>query len=105
MNPFDLMKNLGKIQGEMATMQERLKDLRATGSAGGDLVQAEVNGQLRLVSLKLAPECVDARDIPMLQDLIVLAVNDALAKVKEKSAEEMAKITGLPLPPGGFPGL
>lgn len=103
-NPLDLMKNLSKMQSEMSAFQDRMKDIKVNGSAGGDLVRVEVNGLMQVTSLKLAPECVDPRDVPMLEELIVLAVNDAMLKAKDRVKDEMAKMTGLPLPPG-FPGV
>lgn len=105
MNPFDLVKNLQKMQESMQVMQEKLKTITVVGTAGGDLVKVTVNGQMEVLKIELAPECVDARDIPMLQDLVRLAVNDGLSKVKEKMREEMGQLApGMNLP-GGFPGL
>lgn len=98
-NPLDLMKNLQQMQKTMQEMQERMQFITAEGSAGGDLVKVTVNGQFDVLKVSLAPECVDPRDIPMLTDLIRLATNDALAKVKEKIKTEMGPMTqGLNLP-------
>ena len=89
MNPLDLLKNLQKIQETMGVFQEKLEKITATGSAGGDLVKVTVNGKMDVLGVELAPECVDPRDIPMLQDLIRMAANDAMARVKDKMKGEM----------------
>lgn len=103
MNPLEMMKNLQKMQESMQQMQEKMKTLSATGTAGGDLVKVTVNGQLEVLTVELAPECVDPRDIPMLADLIRLAANDAMTRVKEKMKDELGPLgQGLSLP--GFPG-
>jgi len=103
MNPLDLMKNLQQMQQTMQDMQEKMKFVTAWGGAGGDLVKVQVNGQMEVLAVQLAPECVDPRDIPMLADLVRLATNDALNKVKERLKTEMGPLTqGLNLP--GFPG-
>jgi DNA-binding YbaB/EbfC family protein len=100
MNPFDMLKNLQNVQETMKQMQEKMKTATATGSAGGDLVKVTVNGQLEVLSVELAPECVDPRDIPMLADLIRLATNDAMSRVKEQMKDELGPLgQGLP----GFP--
>lgn len=105
MNPFDLMKNLQKMQESVQVMQEKMKTITVIGTAGGDLVKATVNGQMEVLKIELAPECVDSRDIPMLQDLIRLAVNDGFTRVKEKIRDELGQVApGLDLP-NGFPGL
>ena len=100
MNTLEMMKNLQQIQETMKDLQEKMKILIAEGSAGGDLVKVSVNGQLDVMKVTLGPECVDPRDIPMLEDLIRLAVNDAMNKVKEKMKSELG-----PLAQGGFPGI
>jgi DNA-binding YbaB/EbfC family protein len=101
---MDFMKNLQDVQSRMGDMQEKLKEISATGSAGGNLVQVEMNGHMEVLSVKLDPLCVDPRDITMLEDLIKSAIVAATANVKDKIKTEMAG--ELNIPPGmGMPGL
>lgn len=88
MNPFDLVKNLKDIQGSMNQMREELKNISVTGSAGGNMVQVTMNGHFKMTAIKLDPICVDARDVGMLQDLIVAASHDAVEKVQEQVKEK-----------------
>ena len=104
MNPLDMLKNLQKMQETMQQMQEKMKFITAVGTAGGDLVKVTVNGQMEVLSVELAPECVDPRDIPMLADLIRMATNDAVSKVKDRMKDELGPMgQGLGLP--GFSGV
>jgi len=99
MNPLEMLGNLQKVQETMRQMQEKMKTVTAVGSAGGDLVKVTVNGQMDVLLVELAPECVDPRDIPMLADLIRLAANDAMARVKDKLKDELGPLgQGLGLP-------
>jgi DNA-binding YbaB/EbfC family protein len=100
-NPMELLKNFQNMQAKITEMQEKLKDVMVTGSSGGGMVQIEMNGQLAVTKVTIAKEVVDPEDIEMLQDLVLGAVADALAKVKEKLKEEASSVTGgLNLPPG-----
>jgi len=100
-NPFDLLKQFGNMQERMQEIQARLGRLQVTGSAGGGMVQVELNGQLEVTGVVIAPEAADPNDIPMLQDLLRAAFADALFKVKEKIREEVSTVTGgMNLPPG-----
>ncbi len=102
-NPFDLIKQFQDMQGKMSEIQEKLKSIRVTGSAGGDMVRIELNGQMEVVSVKISPEVVDPNDVEMIEDLVLAAFTDATAKVKEKLKEELSSLTGgLNLPPGMF---
>ena len=99
MNPFDLIKNLQNMQSNMEQMQSKLKTVTVQGSAGGDLVRIELNGQMELLSVQLDPACVDKGDIPMLQDLIRSAHADAMRKVRDKIKEEFgSSFPGMNLP-------
>ena len=103
MNPMDLLKNFQNIQSRMGEMQERMKSLIVTGTAGGGMVSVGMNGQMEVTEIKISPEAVDPEDIDMLQDLIFAAFSDASAKIKEKMKEEMSSLTGgIDLPPGLF---
>ena len=100
-NPFDIFKQLQGLQSQMGDIQEKLKAVRVTGSAGGGMVQVEMNGQMQVEKVAIAPEAVDPKDIPMLQDLVLAAVTDAVDRLKEKIREEVSSATGmLGLPPG-----
>ena len=99
MNPFDLMKNLKDLQGTMNQMREDLKNLSVTGSSGGNMVQVTLNGNMEMLSIKLDPLCVDNRDVPMLQDLIVAAHHDAMSKIQEEIKDRLGPMIG------SFPGL
>jgi DNA-binding YbaB/EbfC family protein len=102
-NPFEMLKNLQGLQAKMGEMQEKLKSVRVTGSAGGGMVTVELNGDLRAEKVTISLEAVDPSDIRMLEDLVLAAASDALARLKEKLRDEMAQATGIAgLPPGMF---
>ncbi len=89
-------------------MQERVKKLQeeagsktVEASAGGGMVTVVANGRQEVLSIKIDPSVVDPKDIEMLQDLILAAINEALRKSQELMKEEMARLTaGMGLPPG-----
>ena len=100
-NPFDLLKQFGNMQERMGEVQERLRRLTVTGSAGGGMAEIEMNGHMQVMDVRISEEAVDPEDIPMLQDLLRAAFSDALHKIKEKIREEASSLTGgLNLPPG-----
>ena len=100
-NPFEMLKQLQGLQSRVGEIQEKLKTVRVTGSAGGGLVAVDMNGQMLVEKVTIAPEAVDSRDIPMLQDLVLAAMTDALERLKEKIRVEVSQATGmLGLPPG-----
>lgn len=90
----NLMNLAQKLQGDVAKMQENLARMTCDASAGGGMVTATVNGQYELVDIKIDKDVVDPADIGMLQDLVVAAVNQAMAKMRETAQQEMSKLTG-----------
>jgi len=93
-NMNNMMKQIEKLQKEMAEMQENLKNEEISATAGGGAVTVTVNGNKELVSVKLDKEAVDPEDVEMLEDLIVAAVNEALRNAEEKMNSQMSKLTG-----------
>lgn len=84
---------------KLQAIQQQLKDARATGSAGGDMVVVEVNGLSEVVAIKLDPVLVSRGDAEMIQDLTVAAINQALVKAKELHVEAMKSLTdGVDMP-------
>ncbi|MDR2966310.1 MAG: YbaB/EbfC family nucleoid-associated protein [Treponema sp.] len=91
-NPFDLLKNAQKIQEQMNGFQERLADITVTGASGAGMVEIDINGKMDVTDIRIAPEIVN--DIEMLQDLIISAFTDGMAKVREEISSQAAAITG-----------
>lgn len=97
------MKQLQKMQADMAKAQQELETKTVTATAGGGVVEVTFSGSLELKEIKISPE-VAGEDLEMLQDLIIAAVNEGIKKAQELSASEMAKVTGnIKIP--GMPGL
>ena len=98
-NMGNLLKQAQQFQSKMAKLQEELAERTVEASSGGGMVTVVANGRQEILSVTIDPEVVDRDDIEMLQDLILAAVNDALARAKSMLNEEMGKLTqGLNLP-------
>ena len=93
-NMQQLMQQAQRMQQDMLRKQEELNAMEFTAAAGGGMVSATVSGAKELKSITIAPECVDPDDIEMLQDLVIAAVNGALAKAAEENERVMGKLTG-----------
>ncbi len=104
-NPMDFLKNFQNIQSKLSEAQERMKDVTAVGTSGGDMVRVTINGQMEVQKVEISPEAVDPGDIEMLQDLVLAAFTNAMEKVKEEIRQQMSSLTGgMDLPPGMFGG-
>ena len=103
MNMQQMMKQARKMQEQLAAAQEKLKDVEVSASAGGGMVKVVATGELQVKSIEISPEACDPEDVEMLQDMVLAAVNDALASAQEAAGNRMSAATGL----GGMniPGL
>ena len=101
-NMQSMIKQAQKMQEEMAEKQAELEEREYDVAAGGGVVNVKINGKKEILSVKIDPEVVDPDDVETLEDLIVAAVNEAIKKVEEISANEMQKITGSMGLPGMF---
>ena len=90
----NMMKQAQKLQSKMLKMQEEMADKTVETTSGGGMVKVVANGRQQLVSIQIEKEVVDPDDVEMLQDLILAAINDALAKSQEMVSTEMGKLTG-----------
>lgn len=101
-NMGKMMKQVQKMQANMAKLQEELAEKTVSATAGGGVVEVVANGKQEVVSIKISPDAVDPDDVEMLEDLVLAAVNEALRQAQEMAANEMSKITGNLKIPGLF---
>ena len=88
-NMQQLMRQAQKMQQQMLQLQQELDEKVYEGQASG-MVRCTVSGKRELLSIEIKPEVVDPEDIEMLQDMILVAVNDALKKGEATREAEMA---------------
>lgn len=93
-NMGNMMKQAQKLQAKMLKMQNELADKTVETASGGGMVKVVANGKQQILSIVIEKEVVDPDDVEMLQDLIMAAVNDALAKSQEMVSSEMSRLTG-----------
>ncbi|HPF18855.1 MAG TPA: YbaB/EbfC family nucleoid-associated protein [Anaerovoracaceae bacterium] len=95
------MAQLQAMQQKMEAVQAEIEEKQTEATAGGGAVSVAVNGKHQLVSVTIRPDVCDPEDVEMLQDLVLVAANEALRQIDEISQSEMSKVTGgMGLPPG-----
>jgi hypothetical protein len=102
------------MQEQLMSAQQQLADAEVTGTAGGGLVTATVNGQGELVDLVIAAEAVDTDDAEetarTLADLVLAAVRSAYSEAEDLQQQKMGPfaaafsggLPGMPGMPGGL---
>ncbi len=93
-NMQQLMRQAQKMQQDMEKAQQELADTQLEASAGGGMVICTVTGMKEIVSLKINPEIVDPEDVEMLEDTVLAAVREAIAKAEELYKNKMGAIAG-----------
>lgn len=99
-NLASLMSQAYAMRGRMEQVAEDLKRQKVTGSAGGGMVEVEINGAHEMLRCQLDPRLMEQGDRELIEDLVVAATNQAMSKARELHAEAMKSVAGgLDLPP------
>ena len=97
-----LMRQAQKMQEDMKAKQAELEAAEYTGSAAGEMVTVKMNGKHEVLSITINPEAVDPDDVEMLEDLLIVAINEAIEKASKNADDEMSALTGGMNLPGMF---
>ncbi len=98
-NMQGMMKKMQKMQKEMESAQEALNETEFTGTANDDLVTVLFTGDKKCKKVTIKEDIVDPEDVEIMEDLVLLAVNDALTKIDEETEKTMGKYSkGLGIP-------
>ena len=93
MNKF-MMRQAQELQAKLAKAQQELSNTVVEASSGGGAVKVTIDGQQKILSVKISPEVVNPDDVELLEDLVLTAVSEAIAKSQELAAEHIGKLTG-----------
>lgn len=102
MDMNDMMQQAQRMQLELARAQEEIREMTCTATSGGGMVKATALGDGSIQAITIQPEAIDPDDPEMLQDMIIVAVNEALRGVAEAGEARMAAVTGGLSIPGLF---
>lgn len=94
-NMQQLMRQAQKMQQDMQRARAELDEREFTSSVGGGMVELTMLGNNTVKSLSIKPEVIDPDDKEMLEDLIVSAFNDVIAKIEIAEKETMPNMPGM----------
>jgi len=101
-----MLKQVQKMQADMAKAQEELKNEVVEASAGGGMVTVKVSGDLEVREIRIDPQAVDPEDVELLQDMVLAATNEAIRSAQELANRKLGGLTGgMDLGGLGLPGL
>ena len=98
----NVVKQAQLMQERMEAVQAEVEQKTVEATAGGGVITVVANGKKEIESIKIKPEAVDPEDVETLEDLIMVAVNDAIKKADDMMAEGISEITGGISIPGLF---
>ena len=93
-NMQQMQQILKQVQQFQEQLQKQLDELVVEAAAGGGMVSVKMNGQKQLHEVRIDPEVFASQDLEMLQDLILVAFNEASRKVDEQMASQMGSLAG-----------
>jgi DNA-binding YbaB/EbfC family protein len=97
-----LMKQAQQMQQKMSTLQKELETREIETSSGGGMIKIKITGKQQILSININKECVDPTDIASLEELVKIAINQAVKESQEMVSGAMSKITGGINIPGMF---
>lgn len=101
MNMQAMMKQVQKMQRDMTKTQEEINNTEFTGKS--ELVTVIMDGTKKVKSVKITAEDLDKDDLEILEDMITIALNDAIKQIDTVTEEKMGAFTkGMPSIPGLF---
>lgn len=97
-----IMEQARIMQQQLMDAQDNMAGIEVSATAGGGMVNVSATADMKLTSISIDPAVVDSDDVDMLEDLVLTAVNAALAKANEAANSQVAGITGGLNMPGLF---
>jgi DNA-binding YbaB/EbfC family protein len=89
-----ILEQAQQMQSRLEQIQSELAGMTVTGSSGGGMVTVDADGKGQITKVRVDPSLVNASDVEMLEDLLLVALRDAQQKSTDLAKQEMGKLTG-----------
>ncbi|MCK9249326.1 MAG: YbaB/EbfC family nucleoid-associated protein [Solirubrobacteraceae bacterium] len=93
-NMQQMMKQVQRMQQDMAAAQEALKEEEIEVAAGGGIVKIRITGALEVRGVTIDPDAIDPDDVDLLQDTVTAAINEAVRQAQELGEKRLGAVTG-----------
>ncbi|MFN0213069.1 MAG: YbaB/EbfC family nucleoid-associated protein [Saprospiraceae bacterium] len=90
----------GNLQKQQEELQQQLADTFVEADAGNGAVLVKAGCDLHIENIKIDPTKLDMNDLEQVEDLVLVAINEALEEAKKKAAIETNKLLQGMMPPG-----
>ncbi|RLC66427.1 MAG: YbaB/EbfC family nucleoid-associated protein [Chloroflexi bacterium] len=89
-----ILRQAQQLQAKLAKAQEELGNMTVEATSGGGAVKVVIDGHQKVRSVDISPEVIEARDVELLQDLVMAGVNEAITKSQELAGKHLSSLTG-----------
>ena len=89
-----MLRQAQELQARLNKVQEELAQAQVEGTSGGGAVRVTVNGQMKVLAVKISPDAVASGDAEMLEDLVLSAISDAMTKAQDMAQSRLGALTG-----------
>tara|TARA_B100000959_G_scaffold166607_1_gene174495 strand:+ start:1951 stop:2268 length:318 start_codon:yes stop_codon:yes gene_type:complete len=90
----NMMKQAQQMHSKMQEIQKELADKKVEAESGGGMVKVTANGKGEILSIRIEKEIIKQEEKEVLEDLVLVAINEALRRSQELNVSEMSKVTG-----------
>jgi DNA-binding YbaB/EbfC family protein len=91
---LSMLNQARQLKSKLEEAQKELTNTSVEAEAGKGAVKVTVNGQQKLLSIKISPEVIDPSKPEYLEELILKAINEATSKAQKLAAKRLGKLTG-----------
>ncbi len=98
----NMMKQAQQMHSKMQEIQKELADKKVEAESGGGMIKVMANGKGEIISIRIEKDIIKQEEKEVLEDLVLVAINEALRRSQELNASEMSKVTGGLKIPGLF---
>ena len=98
----NMLRQAQELQAKLAKAQQELSNMTTEVSSGGGAIKMVIDGHQKIHSVSISPEVINAEEAELLEDMVMVAVNEAINKSQELAASHLSSLTGGLKIPGMF---
>ena len=91
---FSMLKQAQELKSKLDKAQKELSNTIVEADSGKGAVKVTINGQQKILSIKISPKVIDPNNAELLEELVLKAVSEAIAKSQKLAAKQLGGLTG-----------